>query len=152
MTARSAASLTCRRHRATSFTSIAVHGDSFYLGNLGRFDPGTEGKAGVYRLHRRSWAIDSFNTGMTAVTGVAWHKRPPVRAGGLHRLLRAGAVRGRDGTIVRLGDDGKWAPVVTGLNFPTAMVFRGDDLYVSNRFGPADSQIVHIHLQGLIGI
>jgi hypothetical protein len=130
-------------------TSIAVHGDSFYLGNLGRFEPGSEGKAGVYRLDRRSGAIESFNTGLTAVTGVAWHNGYLYALETFTGFFAPAPFVAATGTVVRQGDDGKWVPVVTSLNFPTAMVFRGDDLYVSNRgfgFGPADGQIVRVHL------
>jgi hypothetical protein len=130
-------------------TSIAVHGDSFFLGNLGEFEPGSEGKAGVFRLDRHSGEIESFTAGLTAVTGVAWHRGHVFALEAFTGSFAPAPSVAATGTVVRLDDDGKWTPVVTGLNFPTAMVFRGNDLFVSNRgFGfPAGAgQIVRVDL------
>jgi hypothetical protein len=130
-------------------TSITRHGDNFYLGNLGIFDPGAEGKAGVYRISRLTGAIQSFTPGLTAVTGVAWHGGHLYALEAFTGFFAPAPFVASTGTVARLGEDGKWTPIVTGLNFPTAMVFRGDDLYVSDKgfgFGPTDGQIVRVHI------
>jgi hypothetical protein len=131
-------------------TSITRHGDTFYLGNLGTFEPGAEGKAGVYRIDRLTGAIQSFTPGLTAVTGVAWHGGHLYALEAFTGFFAPAPFVASTGTVARLGDDGKWTPIVTGLNFPTAMVFRGDDLYVSDKgfgFGPTDGQIVRVHIE-----
>ncbi len=117
-------------------TSITFDDRTFYLGNLGVFDPGSAGHAGVFRLSQ-SGHLTLLNSGLTAVTGVAVHN---------NHIYALEAFTGSDtpvpntGEIVRFNRrSGKWDPVVTkGLNFPTAMTFGPDgNLYVSNNgFGP----------------
>ena len=132
-------------------TSIAAHGNSFFLGNLGLFAPGSEGKAGVFRIDRHSGTIESFTPGLTAVTGVAFHGGHVFALEAFTGSFAPSPSVAATGTLVRLGEDGTWTPVVTGLNFPTAMVFRGNDLFVSNRgfgFPPGAGQIVRVDLSG----
>jgi hypothetical protein len=131
-------------------TALVATPTGFLLGNLNTFDPGSATHAKVWRISPTGH-LTLVRSGLTAVTGVALHD------GTIYALE---AFTGSDvpspavansGTVVRLGADGNWHPVVTGLSFPTAMSFGPDNaLYVSNRgFGqPTNTagQIVRIDL------
>jgi hypothetical protein len=120
-------------------TSITFNDRTFYLGNLGLFDPGAEGHANVYRLNRSGNPPTVVASGLTAVTGVAVHD------GHIYALEAFTGTFAPDprldpnvvtsGKVVRLNRrSGKWDPVVTALSFPTAMTFGPDgNLYISNK-------------------
>jgi hypothetical protein len=130
-------------------TALVATPTGFLLGNLGTFDPGSATHSKVWRIEHGHLVL--VRSGLTAVTGVALHN------GQIYALE---AFTGSDvptpavahtGTVVRLGSDCRWHPVVTGLSFPTAMTFGPDGkLYVSNKgFGqPTNTagEIVRIDL------
>jgi hypothetical protein len=108
---------------------------SFYLGNLGLFAPvpGAD-HANVFSLNDRG-DLNLLKSGLTAVTGVAVHDGTVYALEAFTGFFAPEPSAAKTGTIVRLNRrSGNWDPVVTGLNFPTAMTFGPDgNLYVSNK-------------------
>jgi hypothetical protein len=135
-------------------TAMVAARGAFYVGNLGDFPAQAQEK--IMRIDMRG-NIQTVATGLTTVLGVAFDEEgrlyalqtsAPAAAGGL-------PVTPGTGSVVRLGRNGQWETVASGLTFPTAMTFGPDgDLYVSNfgfvfpNFPPASGQIVRIHLHG----
>jgi hypothetical protein len=130
-------------------TSIAHHG-VFYLANLGTFPlmPGTEKLFQLTphgQLHLRL-------TGLTAVTSLAFdhkHRLYALETSGCPTASCPGPVPGT-GRVVRIDDNGRLVPIVTGLTTPTGMAFGPDGkLYISNNgYGapPGAGEIVRVEV------
>jgi hypothetical protein len=116
-------------------TSITFSDRTFYLGNLGLFAPGAEGHANVYRLSRPGKPPTVVASGLTAVTGVAVHNGHIYALEAFTGFFAPAPSVAATGKVVRLNRrSGNWDPVVTDLNFPTAMTFGPDgNLYISNK-------------------
>lgn len=112
-------------------TSITFAGGRFVLGNLNTFDPGSNGNARVFNLTMQG-ALTQIASGLTAVTGVAVHQGHIYALEAFTGFYAPAPPVANSGTVVRL-DNGTWTPVVTGLSFPTAMIFRNNTLYISNK-------------------
>jgi hypothetical protein len=112
-------------------TSLSVHGDDFYFGNLGTF-PVTPGTQSIWKLERNGH-LSPFATGLTTVPGTAWHAG---RLYALESITAAGfpaANPAGTGKVVRVNANGSLTTVVDGLTTPTAMTFGPDGaLYISN--------------------
>ncbi len=128
-------------------TALAFHNGNFYVGNLGTFPASANSRILRIDLHGN---VHFYAGGLSAVTGVAFGPN-----GQLYALQASAPVTSttsqapvvpNSGSVVRLGSDDAWHPVVTGLAFPTAMTFGPDGmLYISNNgFGmpPGGGQIV----------
>jgi hypothetical protein len=114
-------------------TALAFGPDgNFYVGNLGKFPAAAACR--ILKIGLRG-NISIHVEGLTTVTGLAFDAR-----GTLYALETSAPVTasGRPvvpgtGRVVRIDNNGALSPVVTGLTFPTALVFGPDDtLYVSN--------------------
>jgi hypothetical protein len=115
-------------------TALAFHNGSFYVGNLGTFPASANSK--ILRIDMQG-NVHFVAGGLTAVTGLTFDS-----AGQLYALETSAPITSTTpdppilpgtGQVVRLGKDGAWVPVATGLTFPTAMIFGPDGmLYVSN--------------------
>ncbi|MBV9173533.1 MAG: ScyD/ScyE family protein [Chloroflexi bacterium] len=119
-------------------TSITARGDNLYLGNLTPFFPLVQGAANVFRLTPRG-ELSTVASGLTAVLGVAFDRNGRLYA--LETSATGGPGPGlvpNTGRVVRVSRSGGLIPVVTGLDFPSAMTFGPDgNLYISNHgFGP----------------
>lgn len=129
-------------------TSVTYHGN-FYLGNLNVFDPGANGHAGVHKI-TPSGNIELVASGLTAVTGVAFHHGTLFALEAFTGFFAPAPFVAHTGTVVRLNDRGTWDVVASGLSFPTAMTFGPDgNLYVSNfgfGFPSGAGQVVKITL------
>jgi len=129
-------------------TAISEHDGSLYFGNLGTF-PIMPGSDSIYRL-TLGGRLSVVATGLTTVLGTTWDGCGRLYA--LESMTNPGfpipQMNGGSGTVVRLGRDGSQTPVVTGLDFPSAMAFGPDgDLYISNDgFGPPTGTIVRADL------
>jgi hypothetical protein len=131
-------------------TSVVMHDGDFYFGNLGLF-PIVPGSANVYKLNPRTGKITVFASGFSTIEGIDFDKHnnlyvlESMTAAGFPTPAEAGT-----GTIVRVKCSGEVKTVLTGLSFPTAMVFGPDGkLYVSNLgFGapPGAGQILKIEV------
>jgi hypothetical protein len=132
-------------------TAITAHGRDLYLGNLTPFSPLVQGAANIFRLTQRG-QLSTVASGLTAVTGVAFD-----RDGRLYALETSAAggpgpgLVPNSGRVVRVSRSGGLIPVVTGLDFPTAMTFGPDgNLYISNHgFGPlgtTEGQVLKVAL------
>ena len=110
-----------------------VFGQFGVLGNLNRFDPGSQGKAKIF-LVTRSGQLFPIASGLTAVTGVAVHRGRIYALESFTGFFAPAPTVANTGTVVRLGLDGSWQKIVGGLSFPTAMTFGDSNmLYISNK-------------------
>jgi len=114
-------------------TSVVFHDGDFYFGNLGLF-PIVPGSSNVYKLNPRTGKITVFASGFTTVEGIDFDQKGDLYVldsmtnPGLPMPTEAGS-----GTIVRVNRWGGTDTVLTGLSFPSAMIFGPDGkLYVSN--------------------
>jgi hypothetical protein len=114
-------------------TSLAPVFGQFVLGNLNTFVPGSQGNAKVFLLTR--WGqLFQIASGLTAVTGVAVHEGRIYALESFTGFFAPAPTVANTGTVVRLGLNGSWETIVTGLSFPTAMTFGDHDtLYISNK-------------------
>lgn len=129
-------------------TALAVGPDgNLYISNLLTF-PVVDGGAKVWMLTPDGELVEHAS-GLTAVLGLAFDAD-----GRLYALETSGPgspeapIVPGTGRVVRLGDDGSWEVVATGLVFPSGMTI-GDDgtLYVSNfgfGFPPGGGQVVTV--------
>ena len=115
-------------------TSIAFYNGSFYMVNLSTFP--ITGNSNVYKI-TLDGKITKIASGFSMAQGVAVDK-----AGGIYVL--EGTTNNpmptpATGDVVRIDPSGVRTTIVSGLNFPTAMVMGPDDkLYISNwGFGPS---------------
>jgi hypothetical protein len=123
-------------------TGIAYHDGSFYIAVEGTY-PITPRREKIYRLGRNG-RLEVAARGLTDLVGVAFH--------GDRMFALSTSVVGPDPPVVGAGRidevlaDGTLRPVVRNLTAPTAMLIRGDALYVAN-FGyryPRRGQIVRV--------
>jgi hypothetical protein len=129
-------------------TSITAHRGNLYFGNLTPFFPLNAGAANVFRLTPEG-ELSTVAHGLTAVLGVAFDRHGQLFA--LETSSTGFAPVPDSGRVVRVSGSGTVTPVVSGLNFPTAMTFGPDGkLYISNNgFGPlgnGNGQIVKVVL------
>ncbi len=127
-------------------TSIVYHNGSFYMVNLSTFP--ISGKSNVYKI-TLDGKISTVYTGFSMAQGIAFDK-----AGGLYVL--EGTTNNPfptpgTGDVIRIDPSGVRATIVSGLNFPTAMVMGPDNkLYISNwGFGPplvGNGQILQVSI------
>jgi hypothetical protein len=114
-------------------TSVVMHDGDFYFGNLGLF-PIVPGSSNVYKLNPRTGEISVFASGFSTVEGIDFDSKGNLYV--LESMTNAGfpmPSEAGSGTIVRVNRSGGREPVLTGLSFPTAMIFGPDGkLYVSN--------------------
>jgi hypothetical protein len=113
-------------------TSITYADGRFVLGNLNTFDPGSQNHAKVFSLTLQG-QLSEIHTWLTAVTGVAVHHGQIYALEAFTGFYAPAPPVAQTGTVVRLGSDDKWHTVVSGLSFPTAMTFKGNTLYISNK-------------------
>ena len=114
-------------------TSVVYHQGDFYFGNLSLF-PIVPGSANVYRLDPRTGQISVFASGFSTIEGIDFDQHDnlyvleSMTMPGFPTPLQAGS-----GKIMRVSRSGNVDTVLTGLSFPTAMMFGPDGkLYVSN--------------------
>ena len=119
-----------------TYTTLASDRGDLYVGTLGRIvflpgmfppvpDLGASFEAGVYRLSRNGDA-SLFADGLHAVVGLAFDSR--------HRLyaLQSPIFVPGTGSLVRLGADGQWETILSGLTFPAGLTMGPDGaLYFS---------------------
>ena len=127
-------------------TSIVYHNGSFYMVNLSTFP--ISGKSNVYKI-TLDGKISTVYTGFSMAQGIAFDK-----AGGLYVL--EGTTNNPfptpgTGDVIRIDTSGVRTTIVSGLNFPTAMVMGPDNkLYISNwGFGPplvGNGQILQVSI------
>jgi len=132
-------------------TSVAMHDGDFYFGNLGLF-PITPGSSNVYKLSSRTGKITVFASGFTTIEGIDFDNDGDLYV--LESMTNAGfpmPSEAGSGTIVRVNRRGEKETVLTGLSFPSAMIFGPDDkLYVSNlgyAVPPGVGEILQIDLK-----
>ena len=114
-------------------TSLTSFYGQFLFGNLYTFDPGSQGKAGIYLLTRWGQVLQ-IASGLTAVTGVAVHHGRIYALESFTGFFAPAPSVANTGTVVRLENDGSWCKIVGGLSFPTAMTFgERNTLYISNK-------------------
>lgn len=111
-------------------TALAFFENVFYLGTLGTF-PAVPGGVGVHSFRNGGGFAKDFD-GATALVDVLVHKRRLYALETFtcpnHDPCFPSPFSGR----VLVWHDDAWAPVVTGLSFPTAMTFGPDGkLYIS---------------------
>ena len=137
-------------------TAVAFHNGSFYVGNLGTFPVSANSR--ILRIDMQG-NVHFVAGGLTAVTSIAFDG-----GGRLYALQTSAPITSTtatapiipgSGSVVRLGANGEWETVATGLTFPTAVKFGPDGfLYVSNYgFGfPAGAgQIVRVDVNKATG-
>ncbi len=114
-------------------TSVVFHDGDFYFGNLGLF-PITPGSSNVYKLNPRTGKITVFASGFTTIEGIDFDQKGDLYV--LESMTNPGLpmpTEAGSGTIVRVNRRGGVETVLTGLSFPSAMIFGPDEkLYVSN--------------------
>jgi hypothetical protein len=114
-------------------TSVVMHDGDFYFGNLGLF-PIVPGSSNVYKLNPRNGEITVFASGFTTIEGIDFDNKGDLYV--LESMTNAGfpmPSEAGSGTIVRVNRSGGVDTVLTGLSFPSAMIFGPDGkLYVSN--------------------
>ena len=128
-------------------TVQVFHDGNFYIGNLDTF-PAPHGGSGIYKI-TQGGHISSVTTGFNMVLGIAFDQ-----VGGLYVLENTTGnpfPTANTGDIVRIDPSGARQVVVSGLNWPTGMIFGPDGkLYVSNvGMGPASiggGQVLKISL------
>jgi len=132
-------------------TSVVFHNGDFYFGNLSLF-PIVPGSAKVFRLNPRTGEITVFATGFSTVEGIDFDLHDNLYV--LESMTHAGfptPAQAGSGTIVRVNRSGSVDTVLTGLSFPTAMMFGPDGkLYVSNlgfAAPPGAGQILKVDVQ-----
>ena len=132
-------------------TSVVFHDDNFYFGNLGLF-PIVPGSSNVYKLNPRTGEITVFASGFTTIEGIDFDQDGNLYV--LESMTNAGLPMPSEagsGTIVRVKRWGGTETVLTGLSFPSAMIFGPDGkLYVSNlgyAVPPGVGEILQIDLK-----
>jgi hypothetical protein len=114
-------------------TSVVYHDGDFYFGTLSPF-PIVPGSANVYKLNPRTGEITVFASGFSTVEGIDFDKKGNLYV--LESMTNPGfpmPSEAGSGTIVRVNRSGGVNTVLTGLSFPSAMIFGPDGkLYVSN--------------------
>ena len=117
----------------------------FLIGNLNTF-PVVPGSSSLFAASKHG-AFAKLTSGFTTVLGLAAHN------GKLYVLEMSNLLNGPapgTGDIVSIDLFGRKKTVVSGLDFPTAMIFgRDGNLYVSNKgfgFGPGDGEILKVSL------
>jgi sugar lactone lactonase YvrE len=120
-------------------TSITAHRGNLYLGNLTSFFPLKNGAANIFSL-TPGGKLSTVASDLTAVLGVAFDRHGRLYA--LETSSGGFVPVPNTGRVVRVSPSGELIPIVTGLNFPTAMTFGPDgNLYVSNNgFGPLGTE------------
>lgn len=127
-------------------TSIVFHDGSFYMVNLSTFP--ISGNSNVYKINMQG-KISVVASGFSMAQGIAFDQ-----AGGIYVL--EGTTNNpfptpATGDVIRIDPSGVRTTVVSGLNFPTAMVMGPDNkLYISNwGFGPplvGNGQILQVSI------
>ncbi len=127
-------------------TSIIFHDGSFYMVNLSHFP--ITGNSNVYKISMQG-KITMVASGFSMAQGIAFDK-----AGGIYVL--EGTTNNpfptpATGDVIRIDPSGVRTTIVSGLNFPTAMVMGPDNkLYISNwGFGPplvGNGQILQVSI------
>jgi hypothetical protein len=132
-------------------TSVVIHDGDFYFGNLGLF-PIVPGSSNVYKLNPRTGKITVFASGFTTIEGIDFDNDGDLYV--LESMTNAGLPMPSEagsGTIVRVNRWGQKETVLTGLSFPSAMIFGPDGkLYVSNlgyAVPPGAGEILQIDLK-----
>ena len=131
-------------------TSIVAHNGEYYFGNLSTF-PIVPGSSKVYKLNPRTGEITVFATGFSTIEGVDFDQHDNLYV--LESMTRPGfpPVLAGSGRITRVNRSGSKDTVLTGLSYPTALMFGPDGkLYVSNLgFGapPGAGQILKVDVQ-----
>ncbi len=114
-------------------TSVVFHDGDFYFGNLGLF-PIVPGSSNVYKLDPRTGEIRVYASGFTTIEGIDFDENDNLYV--LESMTNAGfpmPSEAGSGTIIRVNRSGGMDTVLTGLSFPSAMIFGPDGkLYVSN--------------------
>ncbi|HXS55551.1 MAG TPA: ScyD/ScyE family protein [Hanamia sp.] len=127
-------------------TSIIFHDGSFYMVNLSHFP--ITGNSNVYKISLQG-KITTIASGFSMAQSIAFDK-----AGGIYVL--EGTTNNpfptpATGDVIRIDPSGVRTTIVSGLNFPTAMVMGPDNkLYISNwGFGPplvGNGQILQVSI------
>jgi hypothetical protein len=132
-------------------TSVVFHDGDFYFGNLGLF-PIVPGSSNVYKLDPRTGKITIFASGFTTIEGIDFDERGDLYV--LESMTNPGfpmPSEAGSGTIMRVNRSGVRDTVLTGLSFPSAMIFGPDGkLYVSNlgyAVPPGVGEILQIDLK-----
>lgn len=132
-------------------TSVVFHDGDFYFGNLGLF-PIVPGSSNVYKLDPRTGEIRIYASGFTTIEGIDFDENDNLYV--LESMTNPGfpmPSQAGSGTIVRVNRSGGVDTVLTGLSFPSAMIFGPDGkLYVSNlgyAAPPGVGEIWQIELQ-----
>ena len=117
----------------------------FLISNLNTF-PVVPGSSSLFAASKRG-SFAKLTSGFTTVLGLAVHN------GKLYVLETSNVLNGPapgTGDIVSIDLFGNKKTVVSGLDFPTGMIFgRDGNLYVSNKgfgFGPGDGEILKVQL------
>jgi hypothetical protein len=132
-------------------TSVVFHDGDFYFGNLWHF-PIEPGSSNVYRLNPRTGDITIVASGFTMIEGIDFDNRGNLYV--LESMTLPGfptPAQAGSGKITRVSRSGDKDTVLTGLSFPTAMMFGRDGmLYVSNlgfAVPPGAGQILKVDVQ-----
>jgi hypothetical protein len=132
-------------------TSVVIHDGEFYFGNLGLF-PIVPGSSNVYKLNPRTGKITVFASGFTTIEGIDFDEKGDLYV--LESMTNPGfpmPTEAGSGMIVRVKCSGARDTVLTGLSFPSAMIFGPDrKLYVSNlgyAAPPGVGEILQIELK-----
>lgn len=132
-------------------TSVVFHDGNFYFGNLWHF-PIEPGSSNVYRLNPRTGDITIVASGFTTIEGIDFDNRGNLYV--LESMTLPGfptPAEAGSGKITRVSRSGDKDTVLTGLSFPTAMMFGPDGkLYVSNlgfAAPPGAGQILKVDVQ-----
>ena len=106
----------------------------------------------MYKLSSRTGKITVFASGFTTIEGIDFDNDGDLYV--LESMTNAGfpmPSEAGSGTIVRVNRRGEKETVLTGLSFPSAMIFGPDDkLYVSNlgyAVPPGVGEILQIDLK-----
>ena len=127
-------------------TAVAYERGTFYVGNLGEFDPRVIDQQDIFRI-TPSGSLGIATTGLSKVLGVAFDRRDRMYV--LEMTVGQQFPTPGLGRIVRVTRHGDLKVVASGLSLPTAMTFGPDgDIYVSNGgFGPPGAgEILRVEL------
>ena len=115
-------------------TSLVRADGGFLFSNLGLFEPNSPVATGVWRL-TNAGNVSLVAGRLTAVTGVAVNHGRIYALEAFTGFFAPAPPVANTGTVVRLNlKADAWETVVTGLSFPTAMIFDDNgNLFISNK-------------------